>query len=70
MKIALSKKEYLQEIALQCSEITVERPVVLIADQNAAALGKAIASKGVPVEGLFQHNLPAVDSAMSTFVLK
>jgi hypothetical protein len=49
----LTKTVFLQEIILQCSEITLQRPVVLIADEMAAVLHKSILSKGIPTEGLF-----------------
>ncbi len=43
---------------------------MLIADDMASALTKSITSKGIPVECLFQLNLAAIDSVMTTFVLK
>ncbi len=44
--------------------------MVLIADEVGLELKKAISSKGIPTEALFEQKLAAVDSVMSAFVLK
>ena len=69
-KLFIIKKDLNDAIFAECLEISLSLPIVLICDGLALEIKKMLSQKGLPVEPLFELDITATDSVLTTFIMR
>ena len=69
-KLFVTKKDLKEAIFAECLEISLSVPIVLVCDGLAQEIKRMLSQKGLPVEPLFELDITATDSVLSTFIMR
>lgn len=69
-KLFMTKKDLKDAIFAECLEISLSVPIVLICDGLAMEIKKILSQKALPVEPLFELDITAIDSVLTTFIMR
>ena len=69
-KLFVTKKDLKEAIFAECLEISLSVPIVLVCDGLAQDIKRMLSQKGLPVEPLFELDITATDSVLTTFIMR
>ena len=66
----ITKKDLKDAVFTECFEISLSVPIVLVCDGLAQEIKRLLSQKGLPVEPLFELDITATDSLLTTFIMR
>jgi hypothetical protein len=69
-KLFMTKKDLKDAIFAECLEISLSVPIVLNCDGLALEIKNMLSQKALPVEPLFELDITAIDSVLTTFIMR